>query len=367
MSKFKTEIGENRNSQAEEYNPFKSHAEFFTAVGAASAPAAVRDDRLNQIMRRAASGLSESIASDGGFLVQTDVAREIQQAAFGDASLPSRCSRYALAGNSLTMPGLAETSRADGSRHGGVQGYWHSEADLLTGSKPSFREINLELSKLVVLVYATAELLEDASSLDTYIKKVAGDELAFKLADALINGDGAGKPLGILNSPALVAVAKETSQTADTIVYENVLNMWSRMPASSRKNAVWHISQDAEPQLNKMSLTVGDGGSAVYLPSGGASSAPYSTLFGRPVIPLEQCATLGDQGDIILADWSQYLFAEKRGGVRSDVSMHVRFLYDESVFRFVVRVDGQPLWDSPITPYKGTATISPFITLAARA
>ena len=42
------------------------------------------------------------------------------------------------------------------------------------------------------------------------------------------------------------------------------------------------------------------------------------------------------------------------------------FLYDENVFRFIYRVDGKPIWNKPLTPYKGSASVSPFVTLAKR-
>jgi len=47
--------------------------------------------------------------------------------------------------------------------------------------------------------------------------------------------------------------------------------------------------------------------------------------------------------------------------------MHVRFLYDEQVFKFTTRVDGRPLWHSSLTPFKGSATQSPFVFLDTRA
>jgi HK97 family phage major capsid protein len=71
----------------------------------------------------------------------------------------------------------------------------------------------------------------------------------FMTEDAIVEGTGAGQPLGILNSPALISVAKETGQAAATIVKENVDKMWSRMWARARKNAIWLINQDIEPQL----------------------------------------------------------------------------------------------------------------------
>jgi hypothetical protein len=77
---------------------------------------------------------------------------------------------------------------------------------------------------------------------------------------------------------------------------------------------------------------------------------------------------LGTEGDIIFADLSQYLMIDKGvdSAIDSVASMHVLFLTDEMVFRFVYRVDG-PLWRVPVTPYKGPQTQSPFITLQTRA
>ncbi len=344
---------------------FKNLGEQLIAVRKAGTPGQPIDSRLYN----AATGLSEQVPSEGGFLLQQDFGKDIYQAAFSASVIPSLCRRVQISGNanSIKIPALDESSRADGSRNGGVLSYWKSEASELTGSKPKFRELELNLKKQVVLVYSTDELLQDAVALEGFIRKVAADELSFNLADAIINGTGAGQPLGILNSGSLVSVAKESGQKADTIVFENILKMWSRMIGPSRSNAVWLINQSAEQQLFSMSLSVGTGGAPVYLPGGGASDRPYASLFGRPVIPCEQCAALGDQGDIILADFSNgYILAEK-GGIQADVSIHVSFLYDQSVFRFIMRVDGQPMLDKSVTPFKGSDALSHFVALAARA
>ena len=135
----------------------------------------------------------------------------------------------------------------------------------------------------------------------------------------------------------------------------------------SRPNSVWLINQDIEPDLHTMSIAVGTGGIPVYMPANGLSQQPYGTLYGRPVLPIWQCQTLGTAGDIILADMSQYLLAEK-GGIQSASSIHVKFQYDETAFRFVMRLDGQPWWNSALTPFKGgaTKTLSPFVVLESR-
>jgi HK97 family phage major capsid protein len=101
------------------------------------------------------------------------------------------------------------------------------------------------------------------------------------------------------------------------------------------------------------------------MPANSLANSPYSTLFGRPILPIEQASTIGDVGDIVLADLSQYLLIDK-GEPKTDTSIHVKFTSDEMAFRFVYRVNGAPTWKTALTPHKGTNTLSPFVALAAR-
>lgn len=352
--------------KAREKDRFTSLGEQMAAVVNAGRPNPVIDPRLFN----AASGLSETMPSDGGFLVQQDFVNDLMQDAFQTGVLASRCRRQPISGtaNGMKINGVDETSRVS-SRYGGIVAYWQDEAELKTGSKPKFRKIELNLKKLIGLCYATDELLQDAPALEGFIREAFPGEFGFQLDDAIINGTGAGQPLGVLNAGCLVSVAKETGQKADTVVAENIVKMYSRRFAGQTGNYAWFYNQNIEPQLFTMSLAVGTGGVPIYMPPGGLSDAPYGRLMGLPAVAIEQAATLGDQGDIILANFQNgYVMAEK-GGMQADVSIHVRFLYDESVFRFVMRVDGQPVRASALTPYKGgsTATQSHFITLAERA
>jgi len=348
-------------------SPFRGAGEQYLAIAASSRGQI--DQRLLDI-RNAALGSNETVPSDGGFLLQPDYTSDILQNIFAPGKIAGLCRRIQLSGNanSIKIPGLDESSRATGARWGGVRSYWVDEGQDITLSKPKFRQLELTLKKQAVLVYCTDEMLQDASVLESVLNRVASDELSFVLEDCIINGTGAGQPLGILNAGGLVTVLKESGQAKDTLILENIVKMWSRMIGSSRQNAVWIINQSIEPQLYTMSLSVGTGGAPVFLPAGGASASPYMTLFGRPVIPSEHCPELGDLGDIILADFTNgYILAEK-GGVQAAMSISVQFASDQSVFRFVLRCDGQPVLSAPIAPYKGTAlTQSHFVALEARA
>jgi HK97 family phage major capsid protein len=226
--------------------------------------------------------------------------------------------------------------------------------------------MTIEPQKLAVLVYATDEQLSDTGPiLEQLITRTAGEEIAFLTGDGIVDGTGAGQPLGILQSGCLVPVEKETGQAATTVVKANIDKMWSRCHARSRERSVWLVNQDVEPQLEALSADVGTGGVPVYLPAGGIADAPNARLKGRPVVVSEFCPTLGTVGDIILADLSQYLTVT-RGDVQAASSIHVQFTTDETAFRFTYRVDGQPWWSSAVTPFNGTNTQSPFVALATR-
>jgi HK97 family phage major capsid protein len=316
---------------------------------------------------RAPTGAGEIDPSAGGFLVQTDFSMAVFMRAYEMGEILSRVEKLSLStsANSIKIPGIDETSRVTGSRWGGVQSYWVGEGTAVTNTKPKFRLIELDLKKLMSVMYVTDELLADTSVLTSIAGKAFSEEIMFMTEDGIFEGSGAGQPLGIKKAAALIIVPKETGQATKTIVYENILKMWSRCWGRSRQNAIWQINQDNEPQLYSMSQVIGTAGVPVYLPANGLSGQPYGTLFGRPVIPTEYSDTLGTQGDITLADYSQYVLADK-GGIQSASSMHVAFLTDEMVFRITYRVDGEPIWHAPLTPFKGTNTLAPFVQLASR-
>lgn len=317
---------------------------------------------------RAPTGLNEGDPSAGGFLVQTDFAAAVFMRAYEMGTILNATQKLTIStgANGIKIPGIDETSRLTGSRWGGVQSYWVAEGTAVTASRPKFRLIELDLKKLMSVMYCTDEELADTALLTGIASQAFSEELMFMSEDAFVEGTGAGQPLGILNAPCLVTVAKEVGQAAGTIVKENIDKMYSRIWSRSLQNAVWYINQDCTPSLNSLAQAVGTGGIPVYLPPGGTySNSPYGTLLGRPVVPVEYCSTVGTIGDIVLGDFGQYVVAQK-GGMQAATSMHVAFLTDEMVFRMTYRIDGQPIWHNVLTPFKGSNTKSPFVVLASR-
>jgi HK97 family phage major capsid protein len=325
-----------------------------------------RDASARGQLMAAALGSSEAVDSDGGYLLQDDFAAGIERRMHDTGALLSRLSAIPVSGSGLVERQIDETSRADGSRSGAVRGYWLDEAASITSSRPKFRKLKTELEKVAALGYATDELLDDFSAMASIFEEEFAEELVFKTEDAIYEGDGAGKPLGFTNTanPCLISVAKETGQAAATIVTSNISKMWVRLPIRSRATSVWLYNQDVEPTLDELTL-----------PAGTAALEPRFVSYdqqgilrikGRPAVAVEYASTLGTVGDFVLADLTQYRLIGK-GGVQQARSMHVAFTTDEMAFRAVYRVGGQPKWKSAVTPFKGSATISPFIVLATRA
>ncbi len=346
--------------------PFKSFGDQLLAIKAAAVGQGIHQG-LNDI-QGAIQGASEGNPADGGFLVQQDFASQVLADTYETAILWNSCDDQPIGArfNGYAQNAVDETSRVTGSRWGGVQAYWDGEGDSATKSKPKFYRFELNLKKLRGLYYATEELLEDTTALSAAAGQAFSEEFGFMLDDGAYNGNGAGKPVGIIGHAGTVTVAKETKQAAATIISENIENMYSRMMAKYISGAVWNINQDCFPQLFKLQHVVGTGGVPVYLPAGGLSQAPFGSLLGRPVIPIEQAATCGTLGDISFNNWKQYKTISK-GGMKTARSMHVEFLTGQEVFRMTLRTNGSPKRKSELTPYKGTKTQGPFVELAARA
>jgi HK97 family phage major capsid protein len=359
-------VGQDRR-ELDASHGFAHFGQFLSAVRGASMRPNAMDERL-AIGAAATTYGNESTGADGGFLVPPQYATEIMGVINAGESLLSRTRQIPVSGNQFIMPANEETA------HGttGVQAYWDAEAATLTQTKPIFKNIEIKLQRLTALVPVTEESLEDAPALGTWVNMLAGEKMAYKVTNAILNGNGVGVPLGILSAPCLVTVAKETSQAASTVLAANALKMFSRMPSVNRANAVWIINQDVEPLLPQMTVNVKNvagtenvGGGPIFLPPGGISGSQYGTLLGRPIVMTEASPALSSAGDIVLADMSQYI-AITKGGVRADQSMHFYFDQNMRAFRFVLRMGGQPWLSAAMARANGSNTLSHFVALGAR-
>lgn len=341
--------------------PFRSPGEMLQAVRVAAIQPGRMDVRLKSRIVVDATGMSEGIPSDGGFLLDQPVTNDLTGRMWGTGQILQLIKPDPVTNNSNSMRynGVDETSRANGSRKGGIVAGWIGEGGTIPAGKPTFYPVKLELGKVAAICYATSEQIQDTANLTSWLLNNVPDELLFQVEDAFFEGDGVGKPRGVVGSTAIHSVTREN---ANQVTFTDLSNMWANRYSGVR-DYVWMINQEVGPFLDKLSITVGS--SEVpprfvdYGPDG------IMRIKGRPVVETEYNSAVGTAGDILLASWSQYQVIEKANAVDVARSIHVQFLTAEEAFRFIYRVDGKPLWKAPVTPFKGSGKRAPFVALTA--
>ena len=357
-SEDRIEVGADRET-LDPRGGFNAYGEFCRAVVAAAVDHTI-DERLR--IGAAAPGTygGENVGADGGFRVPPEFSREIFRVVTEEDSLLPLTDNMPVTGNSMVFP----TDEATPWGTEGVRAFWDGEAKAATETKPNLTPNTMRLKKLTALVPVSDELMADAAGLDAYLTSKTGQAIRWKSNDAIVNGDGAGKPMGIAGHAAEISVAKVSGQTADTVVAENVGAMLSRLLPGSLGRAVWLVNPDVLPQLITMQI----GNQPVWTPSsGGLQETPAGRLLGRPIILTETCQTLGDKGDIRLVDFGMYRTLTKAGGIETATSMHLYFDASAMAFRAVFRIDGQPILSKAVSMPNTTNTRSAYVTLAERA
>lgn len=347
------------NQAADPTRGFRSFGDFARAVANSSLMGST-DRRLT--IGAAAPGnttTNESNGPDGGFLVPPQFSQEIWRLSLEEDSLIPLTENTEVSGNSMIFP-KDETTPWGGS---GVQAYWQIEAAAATASKLALSTEALVLHKLMCLVPVTNELISDAAAIGSYLNQVAPGRITWKANEAILFGDGVGKPLGCLNSATgpLITVAKESGQVTQTFDPKNLSKMVSRLIAGQLKNAVWIGNPDILPALEALTL----GQYPIFLPSQSVEGNSYGMLKGRPLWLSEHANAFSSAGDLNLVSMKGYRCITKAGGIQTDTSMHLYFDADATAFRFIFRLNGKPIMSQPIATPKGN-TRSHFVAMGAR-
>jgi len=313
--------------------------------------------------QRVQAAMGERVGSDGGFLVPEQFTAELLDSSLEDEIVRPRARVYGMTSDTRKIAGLDDQADHTSTIYG-LRGRWLEESGTSTDQKAKIRLLKLTAHKLGIFAMSSNELVEDGLSFEEQLGTAMRASIAFDLDDAFLNGNGVAKPLGVLNDPATVTVAKETGQAADTINYDNLKKMFARMYPAGRRKAVWVVNTDAIPELLSLTQVVGTGG--VVIPVMSESSDGTFRILTRPVIFTEKVPGVGDLGDISFVDFSQYAIGMRKEATL-DRSAHVGWHEDETGYRTILRADGRGTWKAPLVPRKGGATLSWAVTLAARA
>jgi HK97 family phage major capsid protein len=336
---------------------FTHIAEFAQAVRLAN-PAAGSSFRLDDRLAAPTNVNVEQGGEAGSYLVPAEFRQQIVNLVYSYEDDPVMDLISPSPTGSNRVIGLGDASTPWGTS--GVQAYWRVEAEQMTPSKAALTPRETKMNELYAFVLATEELLEDAPRVADLLTRQAAGAIRWKSCEAYVAGDGIEKPLGWMQSGALVTVAKESGQTADTIVRQNVAKMFARVINPQR--ATWLANADILPTLMDLKT---DSGQPLWLPN--FVDAPGGYLLGRPVKFTEHAKTVGDKGDLQLVNPDGYEAFRKQGGIQFADSIHLYFDYNIRAFRWIFRVGGQPVLKEPVSPANGSNTKSHFVVLADRA
>jgi HK97 family phage major capsid protein len=314
--------------------------------------------------RMSKKDMAEAVGATGGFLVPVEQ-QNVLQGVMGEGSLiRPLATRIPMARRQISLPVLDQTGTTTGVPHwfGGMRFYWAEEASQKTESDANFRQISLVAHKLIGYTRASDELVDDSAiSLDAFLSGPLGfaGGVSWMEDFAFFQGTGAGQPLGVINAGATISVAR---QVQAGVTYTDLVNMFESLLPSS--NAAWFISQSAISNL----MTMTDPGNNYLWPTmyaGGAAAGRPPTLLGMPVFFTEKLPRVGTAGDVLLADWHYYLLGDRQATTIESTKFD-RWQYDQTSWRVVHRVDGQPWLSTPLTYQDGVTQTSPFVILGSK-
>ena len=299
--------------------------------------------------------VNESTGSSGGFAIPEEFSATAFDLALEQEIVRPRATVYGLSTPKKTVPATVLGDHSS-NLYGGVTATWEGEEAPITESAPEFRSVILEPKKLAAYTRVSNEWFEDNSAVR--IETMIANAISWYLDKAFLQGTGAGQPLGLLNSPALLTVNQDISEN---IGARDFANMWQALHPACRGNATWIIDNSRVSDLYYLdhAAFAETNMSPAYL-TGGISKAPPSTIFGQPVVYTEKLPA----DTILLADVSQYAIGLRRE-IRLMASIHEHFQNDQTSFRATIRVDGESLWDEPLTLADGSSQVSPFVVLGA--
>ncbi len=324
-------------------------------------PALAHLNDFKSKMIEVTASYESGLGSAGGFLVPEEFRAQMLRMALETSVVRGRALTLPMSSSTLSLPAIDVTSHAS-SLFGGVITYWTEESGTMTASEAKVGKVKLEPNTLTGYATMPNQLIADTAFIDVYFNGTFPPAMAYSEDEAFLVGNGVGRPLGALQGGGTVIQAKESGQAADSVVWENIVNMFARLPATSMGRSVWIVNQETIPQLLTMSFS----GVPVMIREGGGPDGPRLSMLGLPAIVSEKVPGLGDEGDVNLVDLGFYLIGDRQA-MTIDSSDAPRFAQNETAFRIVERVDGRPWVQSPLTPRNGTQTLSPYVRLAERA
>lgn len=255
--------------------------------------------RVKAPMPSVLNALQEGTDSEGGYLVPDEFERTLVEALEEENVFRTLAHVIKTSSGDRKIPVVASKGTAS----------WVDEEGAYTESDDAFSQVSMGAYKLGTMIKVSEELLADSVfDLEAYISKEFARRIGAREEESFFNGDGKGKPLGILAAAGGAEVGV-TAASATAITADEVIDLFYSLKAPYRKNAVWLLNDATVKQIRKLKDSTGQ-----YLWQPSLVAGTPDTILGRPVKTSAFMPTAAAGAKTIaFGDFKYYWIADRQG------------------------------------------------------
>ena len=255
--------------------------------------------RVKAPMPSVLNALQEGTDSEGGYLVPDEFERTLVEALEEENVFRTLAHVIRTSSGDRKIPVVASKGSAS----------WVDEEGAYQESDDAFSQVSIGAYKLGTMIKVSEELLADSVfDLEAYISKEFARRIGAREEESFFNGDGKGKPLGILAAAGGAEVGV-TAASATAITADEVIDLFYSLKAPYRKNAVWVLNDATVKQIRKLKDSTGQ-----YLWQPSLVAGTPDTILGRPVKTSAFMPTAAAGAKTIaFGDFKYYWIADRQG------------------------------------------------------
>jgi HK97 family phage major capsid protein len=275
-------------------------------------------------------------SSTGGYLVPPEISSELIVLREQAAVVRSLCSAISVDSSSLQIAAVT----------GGTTATWVAELGTKQSQDMTFGQVTANVFTAAGLGIISNQLLADArTSIDSLIISDLAKRLATLEEVAFLNGDGSGKPTGILNTSGVNSTTLTSTTVPDLLdaITDAIVNVQTNYQGNPSHILMhpktWARIVKAKESSSPSTYLIGAGATAFG--RRGSDALPGGELFGLPVVLTKNMPTnLGsgtNESRVIVGNFGEGLILDRQG-ITVDQSPHVYFSTNQTVFRAEERV-----------------------------
>ena len=199
----------------------------------------------------------------------------------------------------ITMP---KSNQTDDNEYGGMTGSWISEAGEKPKTDTTFEQVKIAAHEYAMHTQISHRLLSRSPiGMERWIATKGRQVCLDALDTAFTNGDGNGKPLGILQTSGIREV---TRAGAGAVSNADLVKLKYALRPQHRARGVYLLEDGVLEALELLEDTQNR-----PLFKNSIANGPYDMIAGYPYVSSTRMPTIGNDGDVAFVDLSEYYVA----------------------------------------------------------